>query len=58
MNHPFKGYAYIDEIQTLKKGYGLPLLKRIVDEFGKVWLMANTAAGDTLIDYYRDTELF
>ena len=58
MNHPFKGYVYIDEIQTLKKGYGLPLLKRIVDEFGKVWLMANTAAGDALIDYYRDTELF
>ena len=45
MNHPFKGY-------------GLPLLKHIVDEFGKVWLMANTATEDTLVDYYRDTELF
>ena len=58
MNHPFKGYVYIAEIQTLKKGYGLPLLKHIVDEFGKVWLMANTATEDTLVDYYRDTGLF
>lgn len=57
-NNPFSGYLYIDEIQTLKKGYGLPLLKRIIERYGKVWLMANTAAGDSLIDYYRDTGLF
>ena len=57
-DHPFAGYAYIDEIQTLKKGYGLPLMKKIVEEFKKVWLMANTAAGDSLVDYYRDTGLF
>ena len=57
-DHPFAGYTYIDEIQTLKKGYGLPLMKKIVEEFKKVWLMANTAAGDSLVDYYRDTGLF
>ena len=57
-NHPFSGYLYISEIQTLKKGFGLPLLKEIVDRYKKVWLMANTSAGDTLIDYYRDTGLF
>ena len=42
----------------MKKGFGLPLLKEIVERYKKVWLMANTAAGDTLIDYYRDTGLF
>ena len=57
-HHPFSGYLYISEIQTLKKGYGLQLLKKIVEQFRKVWLMANTSAGDSLIDYYRDTGLF
>lgn len=57
-NHPFSGYLYISEIQTLKKGYGLPLLKKIIEQYGKVWLMANTCSGDSLIDYYRDTGLF
>ena len=57
-NHPFSGYLYISEIQTLKKGFGLPLLKEIVERYKKVWLMANTSSGDSLIDYYRNTGLF
>ena len=57
-NHPYNGYIYIDEIQTLKKGFGLPLLKEIVERYKKVWLMANTSSGDSLIDYYRNTGLF
>ena len=57
-NHPFSGYLYISEIQTLKKGFGLPLLKEIDERYKKVWLMANTSSGDSLIDYYRNTGLF
>lgn len=42
----------------MKKGSGFSLLKKIVEQYGKVWLMANTCAGDSLIDYYRNTGLF
>lgn len=51
-NEPFKGYVYINEIQSLKKGFGKKHLEMIFSKYGAVWLMANTAAGDSLIEYY------
>jgi len=52
-DQPFNGYCYIEEIQSLKKGYGQHLLKELFKKYRKVWLMSNTAAGETLTDYYR-----
>ena len=58
LNHPFKGYCYLAEIQGMKKGYGKSILVKLIETYKKVWLMANTAAGDTLIDYYRKLGMF
>ena len=58
LDEPFKDYCYIYEIQGLRKGYGKVLLVKLVERHGKVWLMANTAAGDSLIDYYRNLGMF
>jgi hypothetical protein len=56
-NTPFKDYYLIAEIQTLKKGYGKILLQEIIKQYKKVWLMANTTAGEDLLNYYRSLKL-
>lgn len=52
-DYPFNGYYYINEIQSLKKGYGKVLIDEIVKKYKKVWLTADVSADEKLVDYYR-----
>ena len=52
-DYPFNGYCYINEIQSLEKGYGKVLIDEIVKKFKKVWLTADVSADEKLVDYYR-----
>lgn len=56
-NIPYKDYYYITEIQSLKKGYGKKLLEELFKKYKKVWLMSNTVAGDSLMNFYRSLNL-
>lgn len=56
-NNPFDGYVYINDIQTLIKGYGRTLLDEIFNNYKKVWLMADVTAGEDLLNYYRSLKL-
>ena len=46
--------CYICEIQSFKKGYGKELILKLMKYQKKLWLMANTLAGEKLLDFYRD----
>ena len=52
-DYPFNGYCYINEIQSLEKGYGKILIDEIVKKYKKVWLTADVSADEKLVDYYR-----
>ena len=54
---PFPGYCFISEVQNLKKGYGKPLLLEMFKKHGKVWLMSNPDAGESLSGYYSKLNL-
>ena len=56
-NTPYDDYYYISEIQSLKKGYGKKLLEELFKKYKKVWLMSNTTAGDSLLNFYRSLNL-
>jgi hypothetical protein len=56
-NTPYDEYYYISEIQSLKKGYGKKLLEELFNKYKKVWLMSNTTAGDSLLNFYRSLNL-
>ena len=52
-DYPFNGYFYINEIQSLEKGYGKILIEELIKKYKKIWLTADVSADEKLVKYYR-----
>ena len=55
---PFKGYHFIDEVQSLKKGFGKEMIEKLVGKYKKIWFSVDVDANKSLVDYYREFPFF
>lgn len=55
---PFKGYHFLDEIQSFKKGFGKEMIEKLVEKYKKIWFSADVDADKGLVDYYRQFPFF
>lgn len=57
-HNPYYGCYFLNEIQSLRKGYGKILFEKVIQQFKAVWLTSDYTANDSLNDYYRHSGLF
>lgn len=55
---PYYGCYFLNEIQSLRKGYGKTLFEKVIQQFKAVWFTSDYTASDSLNDYYRHSGLF
>lgn len=57
-HNPYYGCYFLNEIQSLRKGYGRTLFENVIQQFKAVWLTSDYTANDSLNDYYRHSGMF
>lgn len=57
-HNPYYGCYFLNEIQSLRKGYGKTLFENVIQQFKAVWLTSDYTANDSLNDYYRHSGMF
>lgn len=57
-HNPYYGCYFLNEIQSLRKGYGKTLFENVIQQFKAVWLTSDYTASDSLNDYYRHSGMF
>lgn len=57
-HNPYYGCYFLNEIQSLRKGYGKTLFEKVIQQFKAVWFTSDYTASDSLNDYYRHSGMF
>jgi hypothetical protein len=52
-----EGIMYLNEIQSLRKGFGKKLIQLLLNRYQNIWWTAEYLSGEKLLNYYRQFDV-